>query len=52
MKEGRPEFSKNILKSTTNNYGQFYQIFVCKPEFCSNQQAQSRPWMKLPSDYI
>ena len=43
MKEGRPEFSKKYSEVYYNNYGQFCQIFVCKPEFCSNQQALVKP---------
>ena len=55
MKEGRPEFSKKYSEVYCNNHGQFCQIFVCKPEFCSNQQALEKSrncQMKLPNDCI
>ena len=41
ISEGRPEFSSKKSEEDFNK--QFHQIFVCKPEFCSNQQALEKP---------
>ena len=37
-------FLQKQLEVDYNNHKEVHQIFVCKSEFCSNQQALEKPW--------